>query len=332
MASALVRHDELSGKPSKQRRPIAQSMGEGDSTVSVFDTATHAMQGHSRGKGADRRGMAGGARPQGPIRAHTGEAELAAPTTSGPPSVSLLVCAAKPTAAQIFLSSVTAELCGEFARGVPVRGPGPASPPRPACARAGLALAGPNISPPLPATDARTAACRRRSCDVASSSVARKSWPSSRLVWPRSRCWRWSARRGAESSVLRGGLVGAAQDGLIAGVTSVELCTPGPMPSIEHPAVPVSFSSSTSSRSCSPSAPTRSASRSSTRSSRIRGRSSSAFAPTSTVHEHPPRLARAVAGTRSCRSHERRRARRAITEPARVRGAARGGPGRRDPA
>ena len=103
-----------------------------------------------------------------------------------------------------------------------------------------LALAGPNISAPLPATE-----CPYRGLEAFEASDRRFFFGREEVVAeltarlaPVSLLAFVGASGSGKSSVLRAGLVGAAQDGLIAGVTSVELCTPGPMPSIDTPGQP----------------------------------------------------------------------------------------------
>ena len=62
MAEALVRHDELIADAVARRGgSVIKSMGEGDSTVSVFDSAAGRGRGRARRQpGADRRGVAAG--------------------------------------------------------------------------------------------------------------------------------------------------------------------------------------------------------------------------------------------------------------------------------
>ena len=243
MASALVRHDELIAHAVEGHGGrFLKSMGEGDSTVSVFDTATHAMQGaFAATKALTDEAWPGELDLKVRFGLHTGEAEHRGADYFGPTVNLAARLRGQADGTQIFLSSVTAELVSaslpEGYRLVdlgPHRLRGLRAPERV------LALAGPNISAPLPATE-----CPYRGLQAFEASDRRFFFGREEVVaeltarlTPGSLLALVGASGSGKSSVLRAGLVGAAQDGLITGVTSVELCTPGPMPSIDAPGQP----------------------------------------------------------------------------------------------
>ena len=243
MASALVRHDELIAQAVESHGGrFLKSMGEGDSTVSVFDTATHAMQGaFAATKALTDEAWPGELDLKVRFGLHTGEAEHRGADYFGPTVNLAARLRGQADGTQIFLSSVTAELVSaslpEGYRLVelgPHRLRGLRAPERV------FALAGPGVTAPLPATD-----CPYRGLQAFEASDRRFFFGREEVVaeltarlTPGSLLALVGASGSGKSSVLRAGLVGAAQDGLITGVTSVELCTPGPMPLIDTPGQP----------------------------------------------------------------------------------------------
>jgi WD40 repeat protein/class 3 adenylate cyclase len=243
MAVALVRHDDLIARAVEGRGGrFLRSMGEGDSTFSVFDSAAQALEAAI----AATEALAGEDWPGQlhlPVRfgLHTGEAERRGSDYFGPAVNLAARLRAQADGGQIFLSSMTAELVSatlpEGYRLVdlgPHRLRGLRAPERV------LALAGPGVAAPLPATE-----CPYRGLEAFEASDRRFFFGREEVVAeltarlaPSSLLALVGASGSGKSSVLRAGLVGPAQDGLIAGVTGVTLCTPGPAPPVEAPGPP----------------------------------------------------------------------------------------------
>ena len=112
MANALVRHDELIADAVEAHGgSLIESMGEGDSTVSVFDSAPAAVAGAL----AATHGLAAEVWPPGIAIAvrwglHTGEAERHGTHYRGPTVGVAARLRAEAAGGEIFLSSVTSEL------------------------------------------------------------------------------------------------------------------------------------------------------------------------------------------------------------------------------
>jgi WD40 repeat protein/class 3 adenylate cyclase len=244
MAPALVRHDDLIAQAVEAHGGrFLRSMGEGDSTFSVFDSATRALDAAI----AATEALTGEDWPGGldlTVRfgLHTGEGERHGTDYYTGPAVHLAArLRGQADGGEIFVSSVTAELvsaCLPHGYCLVDLGPhrlrGLRAPERV------FALAGPGVSAPLPATEcpyrgleAFEAADRRFFFgreDVVAELTARLA-PGSLLAVV-------GASGSGKSSVLRAGLVGAAQDGPLAGVTGEALCTPGPSPPVDMPGQP----------------------------------------------------------------------------------------------
>jgi WD40 repeat protein/class 3 adenylate cyclase len=243
MPSALVRHDDLIAQAVEAHGGrFLRSMGEGDSTFSVFDSATSALDAAIAATAT----LAGEDWPGGldlDVRfgLHTGEGERHGTDYTGPAVNLAARLRGQADGGQVFVSSVTADLVSaSLPKGYclvdlgPHRLRGLRAPERV------FALAGPSVAAPLPATEcpyrgleAFEAADRHFFFgreDVVTELTARLA-PGSLLALV-------GASGSGKSSVLRAGLVGAAQDGLLAGVTSAELCTPGPTPAVDVPGPP----------------------------------------------------------------------------------------------
>ena len=223
MAAALVRHDELIADAVEARGgSLIKSMGEGDSTVSVFESAPHAVEAAL----AANRALAAEQWPPG-IRIavrwgiHTGEAERRDADYFGP-SVNLAArVRAQADGDEVLLSSVTSGARRRApARGLLARRPRPAPPQGPRRARADLRAGGPGRQTPPPVTD-----CPYRGLlsfeagderfffgreAVVADLVARVAGGELLAVV--------GASGSGKSSVLRAGLVAAARAGRIAGV------------------------------------------------------------------------------------------------------------------
>ena len=103
MAEALVRHDELIADAVEARGgSLVKSMGEGDATVSVFDSARGRGRGRARRPpDADRRGVAARLHDRRRAGASTpARPSGATATTSARPSTSRLASGPRPTAAR----------------------------------------------------------------------------------------------------------------------------------------------------------------------------------------------------------------------------------------
>jgi WD40 repeat protein/class 3 adenylate cyclase len=243
MASALVRHDDLIAQAVEARGGrFLRSMGEGDATFAVFDTATRALDAAIDATDALTEA-------QWPddldlevrFGLHTGEAERHGTDYVGPAVNLAARLRGQADGGQIFLSLVTAELVSaslpEGYRLVdlgPHRLRGLRAPERV------LALAGPNVSAPLPATE-----CPYRGLQAFEASDQRFFFGREEVVAeltarvsPGSLLALVGASGSGKSSVLRAGIVGAAREGLIAGVSHVELVTPGAAPPVDLPGPP----------------------------------------------------------------------------------------------
>jgi class 3 adenylate cyclase/WD40 repeat protein len=243
MASALVRHDDLIAQAVEAHGGrFLKSMGEGDSTFSVFDAATHALDAAIAATDA----LAGEDWPEGlhlKVRCglHTGEAERRGSDYFGPTVNLAARLRGQADGGEIFVSAVAAELVAAcLPQGYRLVDLGPHRLRGLRAPERVLALAGPGVAAPLPATEcpyrgleAFEASDRRfffgREDVVAELTARLASGSLLALV---------GASGSGKSSVLRAGLVGAAQDGLIAGITSVALCTPGPAPPVDLPGQP----------------------------------------------------------------------------------------------
>ena len=156
MASALVRHDELIAQAVEAHGGrFLKSMGEGDSTVSVFDTAAHAMEGAL----AATKALTGEAWPGNldlKVRfgLHTGEAEHRGADYFGPTVNLAARLRGQADGGQIFVSSVTAELVSaSLPEGYRLVDLGPHHLRGLRAPERVLALAGPSVAAPLPATE-----------------------------------------------------------------------------------------------------------------------------------------------------------------------------------
>jgi WD40 repeat protein/class 3 adenylate cyclase len=240
MASVLVRHDDLIAQAVEAHGGrFLKSMGEGDSTFSVFDAATRALEGAI----AATEALAGEDWPGGldlTVRCglHTGEAERRGSDYFGPTVNLAARLRGQADGGQIFVSSVTAELvAASLPEGYRLVDLGPHRLRGLRAPERVLALAGPSVAAPLPATE-----CPYRGLEAFEASDRHFFFGREEIVAeltarlaPGSLLALVGASGSGKSSVLRAGLVGAAQEGLIAGVTKVELCTPGPTPPVDLP-------------------------------------------------------------------------------------------------
>lgn len=240
MAAALVRHDELIAQAVEAHGGrFLRSMGEGDSTFSVFDSATHALDAVLSATEA----LIGEEWPTGldlDVRfgLHTGEGERHGTDYVGPAVNLAARLRGQAEGRQVFLSSITAELVSaSLPHGYRLVDLGPHRMRGLRAPERVFALAGPNVAAPLPATE-----CPYRGLESFESSDRRFFFGREEVVAelaarlaPGSLLALVGASGSGKSSVLRAGLAGAAQAGLIAGVGRVALFTPGSNPVMNVP-------------------------------------------------------------------------------------------------
>jgi WD40 repeat protein/class 3 adenylate cyclase len=238
MAEALVRHDELiADNVESHGGHLVESMGEGDSTVSVFHSAPDAIEAAL----AANRALAAESWPEGlsiSVRfgVHTGEAERRGSGYLGPTLNFAARLRGQADGRQIFLSAATSELVeGRLPSGCDLVDLGPHRLKGFAVPERIMALRGPGVDAPRPVTD-----CPYRGLlafeaedrefffgreDVVADLVTRIS--VGRLVAV------VGASGSGKSSVLRAGLVAAVEEGEVPGVESVQLITPGTDPQLD---------------------------------------------------------------------------------------------------
>ena len=318
MAEALVRHDELIADAVEARGgSLIKSMGEGDSTVSVFDSAPAAVEAalaanralaaeavaaghpHRRALGhPHRRGRAARRRLLRPDRQPRRARARAGRRRRDPP----------------LLGDQRARRRAP-ARGLLARRPRPAPAQGLGAPERIYALAGPGVRTPPPAADCPYRGLLAFEAGDRAFFFGREAVVAELVgrLAPGRLLAVVGASGSGKSSVLRAGLVAAARAGEVAGLTDAVVVTPGAEPALDvaRRAGPAR-SSSTSSRSCSRSATTRTAARVHRRAAAAaRAPSRSACAPTSTGGSARTReLARAVAGNQVLLgADDRRRAR-----------------------
>jgi class 3 adenylate cyclase/tRNA A-37 threonylcarbamoyl transferase component Bud32/energy-coupling factor transporter ATP-binding protein EcfA2 len=156
MAEAIVRHDELIAEHVESHGGrFLKSMGEGDSTVSVFDSAPQALAAALAATGAlAAESWPGGLRVAVRFGIHTGEAERRGADYFGPTINLAARLRGQADGGQIFLSSVSADLVAahlpagcELVDIGPHRLKGLAAPERI------HAVSGPGVEAPLPVTE-----------------------------------------------------------------------------------------------------------------------------------------------------------------------------------
>jgi WD40 repeat protein/class 3 adenylate cyclase len=238
MAEALVRHDELIADcMAAHGGRLLQSMGEGDSTVSVFESAPPALEAAL----AAARALAAESWPQGlrisaRFGIHTGEVKRRGTDYVGPTLNLAARLRGQADGGQIFLSRVTTELVeGHLPKGCELVDLGPhrlrgfGTPERIHAAKAA------GISAPLPTSD-----CPYRGLlafepedrdyffgreGVVEELIARVA-PGRLLAVV-------GASGSGKSSVLRAGLIAAVREGEVPGVSRAQLLTPSRSPHFE---------------------------------------------------------------------------------------------------
>jgi class 3 adenylate cyclase len=235
MAEALVRHDELiAGIVEDRGGHFVKSMGEGDSTASVFESAVQAVR-----AGIDAaRALAGTTWPDGaPIRArfglHTGEAEKRGGDYLGTTVNLAARVRSEACGGEVLLSEATARLVGDsLPPGYGVVELGPHTLKGIKRPEAIKAVAGPGLQ-----TAPTAAECPYRGLLPFESRDRRLFFGRENVVsevLERIAPGRLLAVVGAsgsgKSSVLRAGLIAAVEAGELAGLRRARLITPGAEP------------------------------------------------------------------------------------------------------
>ena len=235
MAEALVRHDELIADCTERHGGrFLKSMGEGDSTVSVFDSAPRALAAAL----AATRALAAEQWPEG-IRInarfglHTGEAEHPGTDYRGP-SINLAArLRGQADGGQIFLSSVTTELVAEhLPAGCELVDLGPHRLRGLAAAERIHAVKAEGISSPLAVTECPyrgLLAFEPEDRDYFFGREAMVDELIARLA-PGELVAVVGASGSGKSSLLRAGVIAAARAGEVAGIADAVLLAPGGSP------------------------------------------------------------------------------------------------------
>jgi WD40 repeat protein/class 3 adenylate cyclase/tRNA A-37 threonylcarbamoyl transferase component Bud32 len=232
MAVALVRHDEIIGDHMESRGgSVIRSMGEGDSTVSVFDSAPQALEAAL----AATRALAAETWPEGlrisaRFGLHSGEAERRGADYFGPTINLAARLRGEADGGQIFLSSVTADLVAnrlpaecELVDLGPHRLKGVSAPERI------RALSGPGVDAPLPVTECPYRGLLAFEAEDRDFFFGREEVVRDLLdrLAPGRLVALIGASGSGKSSVLRAGVVAAVEAGEVEGVESVRLVVPG---------------------------------------------------------------------------------------------------------
>src|SRR5215207_7025779 len=243
MAEALVRHDELIADAVEARGgSLIKSMGDGDSTVSVFDSAPAAVEAAL----AANRTLAAEEWPPGiGIAArwgiHTGEAERHNAGYFGP---SVMLAARVRSAAdggEILLSAVTSELvASHLPEGCSLVDLGPHRFSGIGAAERVRALTGPGVRAPWSVIDSPYRGLLAFEADDRALFFGREGIVAELIgrVAPGRLLAVVGASGGGKSSVLRAGLLAAARAGEVAGIDDAVLLTPGAEPRLDTPNEP----------------------------------------------------------------------------------------------
>ncbi len=231
MAEALVRHDEIIAAQVEARGGrFLKSMGEGDSTVSVFESARHALAAAVAATHVlQQEDWPGGMRLAVRFGLHTGEAERRGADYFGPTLNLAARLRGQADGGQVFVSAATAALVAKhLPAGCELVDLGPHRLRGLRAPELIHALKGPGISAPLPAgespyrgllafePDDRRFFFGRE--DVVGETLARLA-PGRLLAVT-------GASGSGKSSVLRAGVVGAVLAGEIGGVERARILTP----------------------------------------------------------------------------------------------------------
>jgi WD40 repeat protein/class 3 adenylate cyclase/tRNA A-37 threonylcarbamoyl transferase component Bud32/energy-coupling factor transporter ATP-binding protein EcfA2 len=232
MAEALVRHDEIIGDRVESRGgSVIRSMGEGDSTVSVFDSAPQALEAAL----AATRALAAETWPEGlriSVRfgLHSGEAERRGADYYGPTINLAARLRGEADGGQIFLSSVTAELvANRLPAGCQLVDLGPHRLKGVSAPERIRALSGPGLDAPLPVTECPYRGLLAFEAEDREFFFGREEVVRDLLdrLAPGRLVALVGASGSGKSSVLRAGLVAAVEAGEVESVESVRLVLPG---------------------------------------------------------------------------------------------------------
>ena len=238
MAEALVRHDELLAQHVEAHGgQLIESMGEGDSTVSVFHSAPQAIEAAL----AANRALAAESWPNDlaivvRFGLHTGEAERRRTDYFGPTLNLAARVRGQADGNQIFLSSATEDLvasrlpdgCDLVDLG-PHRLKGFATPERI------WALRGPGVDAPRPVADCPYRGLLAFEAEDSEFFFGREEVVEDLLglLAPGRLVSLVGASGSGKSSVLRAGLIAAVETGDVPGVERAHLLTPGPEPQLD---------------------------------------------------------------------------------------------------
>jgi WD40 repeat protein len=240
MAEALVRHDELIADAVEARGgSLIDSMGEGDSTVSVFDSAPEAVDAAL----AANRALAAEPWPAGlrmKVRwgVHTGETETRNSDHLGPTTILAASVRAQADGDEIFLSSVTADLAANhLPDGCALVDLGPHHLKGIAAAERIFALKGPGVHAPPPVTDCPYRGLLAFEAEDEAFFFGRERIVAKLVdrVTPDRLLAVVGASGSGKSSILRAGLVAAAWSGRVPGVRDAAVITPGAEPPLDLP-------------------------------------------------------------------------------------------------
>jgi class 3 adenylate cyclase/WD40 repeat protein/tRNA A-37 threonylcarbamoyl transferase component Bud32 len=235
MAEALVRHDELIADcMAAYGGRLIGSMGEGDSTVSVFHSAPDAVaaaQNATRALAAEP--WPASLRISARFGLHTGEAERRGANYFGA-TISLAArLRTQADGGQVFLSSVTAELVARhLPAGCSLVDLGPHRLAGVAAPEHIHALKGPGVSAPLAGTECPYRGLLAFEAEDRAFFFGRESVVSELIgrLGPRRLLAVVGASGSGKSSLLRAGLIAAVRAGAVPGIDRARLLSPGARP------------------------------------------------------------------------------------------------------
>jgi len=243
MAEALVRHDELIAHVvGVHGGSTVKTMGEGDSTVSVFDTAPNAVAAAL----AANRALAAEEWPPGVRIAvrwglHTGEIERRDAEYRGPTIILAARLRAQADGGQIFLSAVTSELvAAHLPEGCDLVDLGPHRLKGLIAPERIRALKGPGVNTPLSATECPYRGLLAFEAGDRDFFFGRETIVADILgrLAPGHLLAVVGASGSGKSSVLRAGVLGAVLAGEAPRLKAVSLLTPGSDPRLDVPDEP----------------------------------------------------------------------------------------------
>jgi WD40 repeat protein/class 3 adenylate cyclase/tRNA A-37 threonylcarbamoyl transferase component Bud32 len=235
MAQALVRHDELLAQAVEASGGrFVKAMGEGDRTVSVFESASDAVRGAIAGTSA----LAGEKWPAAitlRVRCgiHTGEAERRSGNYFGPPVNLAARLRAEAEPGEILLSGLAAELVtGQLPADYSLVDLGSHRLRGVQASEQIYAISGPGVTAPVASSDCPYRGLFPFGADDRGLFFGREDIVRSMLnrLSPGILLALVGASGSGKSSVLRAGLVAATEAGEIAGITKTTVIQPGPEP------------------------------------------------------------------------------------------------------